>query len=114
MASNLMRLEKEKARLDAIPMMNGFATVVAFKEALKQAKADLVAKEQLQEEWNRPDPKSEAVYMNIPANAKREPMREQPLAEKHGIKGRLAEKKMKLEQQSQKSKGKKTRDQDCL
>lgn len=103
-ASNLMRLEKEKARLDAIPMMHGFATVAVFKKALKQAKANLTAKEQFQEEWNRPDSKPKAVYMNIPANAKREPVREQPPAEKHGIKERLAEKKMELEQQSQKPK----------
>lgn len=48
-----MRLEKEKSRLDAIPMMSDFATVAAFKKALKQTKADLTAKEQLQEEWNR-------------------------------------------------------------
>lgn len=49
-ASNGIRLEKEKARLDTIPMMHGYATVAEFKKALKQAKADLTAKEQLQEE----------------------------------------------------------------
>ena len=43
-ASNDMRLEKEKSKLDAIPTMNGFANVAAFKKALKKAKADLTAK----------------------------------------------------------------------
>ena len=44
-ASNDMRLEKENSKLDAIPTMNGFANVAAFKKALRKAKADLTAKE---------------------------------------------------------------------
>ena len=113
-ASNLMRLEKEKSRLDAIPMMSDFATVAVFKKALKQAKADLTAKEQLQEEWNRLDSKPEAVHMNILEKAKREPVHEQPSAKKYGIKERLAERKIEIEKQFQKPKQKKSRDRDCL
>lgn len=37
-ASNDMRLEKEKSKLDALPTMNGFANVAAFKKALKRQK----------------------------------------------------------------------------
>ena len=118
-ASNNMRLEKEKSKLDAIPTMNGFANVAAFKKALKKAKADLTAKEKLQEEWRRPDPKPEAAYWRIPANVKRESVQEQrpeekKSAEKRGIKERLAEKKMEIEQQSPKPKKKKSIDRDCL
>lgn len=118
-ASNDMRLEKEKSKLDAIPTMNGFANVAAFKKALKKAKADLTAKEKLQEEWRRPDPKPKAAYWCIPANVKREPVQEQrpeekKSAEKRGIKERLAEKKMEIEQQSPKPKKRKTIERDCL
>ena len=38
-ASNGMRLEKEKSKLDAIPTMNGFANVAAFKKALQKDKS---------------------------------------------------------------------------
>lgn len=118
-ASNDIRLEKEKSKLDAIPTMNGFANVAAFKKALQKAKADLTAKEKLQEEWRRPDPKPEAAYWRIPANVKREPVQEQrpeekKSAEKRGIKERLSEKKMEIEQQSPKAKKKKSIDRDCL
>lgn len=105
---NLMRLKKEKAKLDTIPVMNGFANVAAFKKALKKAK------EKLQEEWNRLDPKLEAVYWRVYANAKREQVKEQRLEKKRGIKERLAEKKMEIEKWSSKPKRQKSRDRDCL
>lgn len=63
-ASDNMRLEKEKSKLDAIPTMNGFANVATFKKALKKAKADLTEKEKLQEEWRRPESKPEAAFFS--------------------------------------------------
>lgn len=67
----------------------------------------------LQNDWL--DPKPEAAYWRIPTNVKREPVQEQrpeekKSAEKRGIKERLAEKKMEIEQQSPKPRKKKTID----
>lgn len=63
--------KKEKLKIDAIPTMNGFANVVAFKKVPKKAKADLAAKEKFREEWRRPDRKTEAACWRIPANVKK-------------------------------------------
>lgn len=113
-AANNMRLEKERSKLDTIPMMNGFANVAAFKKVLKKAKANLEAKEKLQEEWRRPDPKPEAVYWRVPANAKKDPVQEHKPEERRGIKEQLAEKRMEIEKQSPKTKKKKSMDRDFL
>ena len=62
--------------------MNGFANVASFMKAFKKAKSDLVAKEKPQEEQRKPDTKPESVYWRVPANAKREPVKEEQQEQK--------------------------------
>lgn len=113
-ATKQFELEKAKSNLDAIPMMNGFANAAAFYKAFKKAKANLAAKEKLQEEWSRPGPTPAKEYWRVHANAKKEPEKHRQREGKRGIKERLAENKAEIAKQSQKPKKKKSRDRDCL
>ena len=113
-AAKQFELEKAKSNLDTIPMMNGFANTASIYKAFKKAKADLAAKEKLQEEWSKPDSTPAKEYWRVHANAKKEPVRQTQREEKRGIKERLVENKAKIAKQSQKPKKKKSRERDCL
>lgn len=95
-----MRLEKEKSKLDAIPAMNGFANVVAFKKTLKKAKADLIA-EKASGRMENTGSKNESYILAHTSECKKRVntgtvARRKKAEEKRGIKERLVEKKMEI------------------